>query len=907
MTATHTETRSLAGRWRFALDPDDEGVADAWYDEDLDETVRLPGTTDTNEKGERTTEREQRHLSRRYRYVGPAWYQRDVTVPESWAGKHVELVLERTRVTTVWVDDERVGGGESLCAPQQVDLSGVEPGEHTLTVRVDNDADLLHWKGVARGHMVTEETQTNWNGVLGDIELRAADPVRVADLQVYPDAAAGEARVAATVANDTEETAHGTLTVSGASRDGAYDALGPVEREVAADPGTETVELTVDLDADATWDEFEQVRYEVRADLACEAGGRSFADAETVTFGARDLAVDGTQLAVNGRTTFLRGEVNCCVFPQTGFAPMDVSAWRDVLGTYAEWGLNHVRFHSWCPPEAAFEAADELGIYLQPELPIWNNGSAFEDDERRAYFEREAERILDAYGNHPSFTVFSLGNELQGDAEAMAEMLADCRERDPRHLYSRGAYNFLGDPEPGEEEDLWVTASVVPEDVGHKVPIRGSYKDQSADGSPRTTDDYRHLLADVDVPVVTHEIGQFQVYPDFDETEKHTGVLEPRNFEVAADHLEAHGLAGRDAEFQRASGELAAACYREEVEATLRTPGLAGFQLLGLQDFPGQGTALVGLLDSHLDEKGLVDTARWRECCAPTVPLVRLESYTWATDETVEATVDLAHYGRDDLADVTAEWELTGPSGTVAAGTLDGGDVAQGSLATLGDLEADLSAVDAPAALDLEVSIPAADARNEYTVWAYPDDPVPAAPDGVTVRRHFDEETREALRDGEDVVLLADPDDLRHSVPGSFQPDFWSYALFKKQAPPGTLGLSMDADHPLFDAFPTPGRTDWQWHAIVESGRPVVLDDAPDDFEPIVRAVDNIERNQRLGFVLETGTRDGNLLVCAAPLDDVDDPAADQFRRALLDYAGSDAFDPEPALSWPVLEKLLDG
>ncbi|MFB6119924.1 MAG: glycoside hydrolase family 2 protein [Halobacteriaceae archaeon] len=887
-----TETRSLAGRWQFSQAPEDG----------YDETVCLPGTTDENRVGERNEAREQDRLTRTYPFEGEAWYRRTVTVPERWARKHVELVLERSRVTTVWVNGERVGESRRLSAPQRFDLTdALAPGENTLTVRVDNGAALFDWRGVARSHMVTEETQTNWNGILGAIELRAADPVRVADVQVYPDAARGTARVAVTVANDTDGPVSGDLSLAASSRGAAHDAT-ETTVTVAADPGETTVEVTLDA-GDGRWDEFEQTRHEVRVDLT--AG--DYADAETATFGVRDVETEGTQFRVNGRTTFLRGTVDCCVFPNTGYAPMGESAWRDHLGTMREYGINHVRFHSWCPPEAAFEAADELGMYLQPELPIWNNADAFADSERYEFFRAEAEAILDAYGNHPSFALFALGNELQGARDAMADLVDWCRDHDPRRLYAHGAYNFLGDPHPGDNEDFWITASVSPDlldGADGKTPVRGSYKDETAEGTPDTADDYRDVLESVDLPVVTHEIGQFQVYPDYDEIRDYGPLFRPENLAVARDHLEAHGMAGRDERFQRASGGLAVDCYRAEVEAALRTPELGGFQLLDLQDFPGQGTALVGILDAHMQSKGLVDPARWRDYCAPTVPLARLETRVWTAEETLTADIDLAHYGAADLTDVTAEWRLTGPDGEVASGTLDAGDVAQGSLAELGTVEADLPGVDAPAALDLSVAVPAADASNRYDVWAYPTDPV-TVPDGVTVSESYDEETRELLADGETVVLFPDGDDLRHSVPGSFQPDFWSYTLFKRQAPPGTLGLYCDPDHPALADFPTPGRTDWQWYRIVENGRPVVLDDAPADHEPVVGAVDNIERNQKLGFVFETSAGDGGLLVCAAPLPEVDDPAADQLRRSLLSYAASDDFDPDAVLSGPLRDKLL--
>ena len=204
---------------------------------------------------------------------------------------------------------------------------------------------------------------------------------------------------------------------------------------------------------------------------------------------------------------------------------------------------------------------------------------------------------------------------------------------------------------------------------------------------------------------------------------------------------------------------------------------------------------------------------------------------------------------------------------------------------------------------------------NRYAVWVYPSlDPLPSLPaddaqtiaevDGVAVRRTFDDETRKLLDEGGSVLLV--PDDLRHSVEGAFKPCFWSYALFKRNAPPGTMGAVFDPSAPLFAAFPTEGHVDWQWWSVLRSSRPIVLDDAPDDYDPIVEMIDNIERNQRLGLVFETASGDGRLLVCTADLFEAADvPATRAFYTALLSYAASEKFDPDPAIGRPVLGKLL--
>jgi hypothetical protein len=451
-----------------------------------------------------------------------------------------------------------------------------------------------------------------------------------------------------------------------------------------------------------------------------------------------------------------------------------------------------------------------------------------------------------------------------------------------------------GDQDDEDEED------------GGRRRVRGT-NGHIEDDPPSTDHDYSDVVADVPVPVVSHEIGQFQVYPDFTELSKYDGALRPDNLAVARDHLEAHGLAGAAEEWSRASGQLALRCYREEIEAALRTPGFGGFQLLALQDFPGQGTALVGVLDSFMDSKGIVAPEAWRSFCSPTVPLVRMDTRTLTTDESLTGTVHLSHYGRDALDGVTAEWELTADGTVLDGGTTDPVDVSQGTVADLGRVDASVSDVDAPTRATLSVDVPGADASTAYDVWVFPTDAArPGADDGVTVRRRFDAETRALLDEGEDVLLVPEHDAVAHSYAGRFQPSFWSYALFKRNAPPGTMGPVFDADHPSLGAFPTADHGDWQWWHLLQNARAVSLDDAPDGYRPLVGMADNIDRNRKLGLVFETAVGEGNLLVSTVDLFAcADRPSGRQFYATLAQYVRSDAFDPDPDLSEAVLTRLF--
>ncbi|WP_276255893.1 sugar-binding domain-containing protein [Halomontanus rarus] len=949
------QTISLAGPWELRLDPD---VTDDSDEASTDGTVYLPGTTDEYGYGEETDERTRAHLARTHRYEGVAQYRRTVTIPDSWGRKRVTLTLERSRETELWIDGDRIGSRECLSTPHVYDVTdAVSPGECTVTLRVNNDAESMDRAGIDRSHAKTEHTQTNWNGVVGDLRLEAADPVWIEDVRAFPHASENAVGLEVTVGNVTGADLEGTVTTAARSvntdethvvppREHAVTVEGGALEADGDDAGGEsgrgtrtTVGLTVDLGPDAlTWDEFSAAVYELDVSLAVDGDDdvngdetesegtdeREYTHETATTFGLRDFEADGTQFSINGTTIFLRGRTDCCVFPKTAYPPTSTAEWVEHMEAAKAYGINHYRFHSWCPPEAAFEAADRVGIYMQPELSQWDARESLVDDGDYEYYRGEAERILDAYGNHPSFVMFTLGNENQGDEERMNELVRHCRDRDDRRLYAYGANNFLSSPHPGADDDFFITANVPNDpDASHwdveRTPIRGT--GHINDEPPSTTTEYGEKLEPYDLPVVGHEIGQFQVYPDFDEKRKYTGVLEARSFERFERSLADHYMEGSDTEFQEASGALAITCYREEIEAAFRTPGFGGFQLLGLDDFPGQGTALVGVLDSFMESKGLIEAHEWRRFCSARVPLLLFDRYTWTTSETFEADAKLANYGPDEISGTTPVWSITADDGTtIDAGELSTQDLPQGELASLGTLEASLADADAPARLEVEFALESDDAggaelRTSYPIWVYPDsDSGPEAAEAATdasledvaVTRRFDERTRELLADGETVLLLPESSALRYSLEGSFQPDFWNYEIFKRNGKPGTLGVLFDSDHPLFESFPTDDHADWQWWRLLRRSRPIVLDDAPAEFAPTLQVIDTIYRNHKLGAYLETAVGDGKLAVCTLDLSDGDAPEVRQFRAGLASYLSSEEFDPEPALSTGVLDSLLN-
>jgi hypothetical protein len=932
--ADSADAMSLAGTWRFRLDPDNAGVAKQWFKETLDDSVTLPGTTDTNFKGVVKDEKAIDRLSRVWYWKGPAWYQREVEIPDTWKGKRITLSLERTKNTRVWVDERDCGGEDTLSASHVFDLTpALTPGRHVITVLVDN-AKL---PPVGPAHAVDERTQTNWNGIIGHLELRATDPVWIEDVQIYPDAANKQARVRVVVGNITGQPAIGKLAVSCRS----YNVAKPADFvaqaiEVRAPNAGNVVEFIYQPGgAVPLWDEFQPAMLRLDLQLSATAGGQSFADHQAAEFGMRDFKRDGQLLTINGRTAFLRGRLDCANYPLTGYPPMDKDGWLRVLGILKEWGLNHVRFHSWCPPEAAFVAADELGMYFQVELP--NKRSAFKAPESTVapkrnidyievpdadpnaslydYALREGELIFRQFGNHPSFVMFTLGNELGGNP-AMQELVARFKQRDPRHLFAQGSNNDHWQPRYAEGDDFWVTGK-----TGKTLPVRGAFFSGDFLGGghiysqpPSTLVNYHDSIKDAPVPVIGHETGEFQVTPDFREIPKYTGVLKARNLEIFQQRLKDANMLDLSHDFMRASGALAAICQREDIEAALRTPGLAGFHWLDIQDFPGQGTALIGMLNVFMESKGITTPEKWRQFCSETVPLLLMEKYTWTADEIYVAEVKIAHFGAADLANARINWNVRdGENSLIASGTLGPLTIKQGELASVGQLQVPLEKIASPRQIKVTVAIEGTRYSNSYDLWVYPPKVDNSTPNGVLVANRLDAATMKSLADGGKVLLFPPTKELKQSVGGAFPTDFWCWPMFAKgsiaqglEPAPGTQGFICAPNHPALAEFPTEFHSNWQWWQIVKNSRPIILDETPANYRPIIHVIDNFARNHKLGLLFETKVGKGNLLVCASDLPALHShPEARQLLHSLLKYVASPAFAPATELDGNILGKLL--
>ena len=908
----------LEGNWGLQLDTAGAGIAPDWLTKSCTDSLFLPGTTDMGKKGTYNTDMTlTTSLSREYVFEGKALYTKQVDIPEEWDGTSVRLVMERTKPTTIWIDGKEVGANNDISTAQQYDLSSyLFPGTHTVAILVDNGKQAVPEKVYGSSHAYSASTQTNWNGIIGDFYLESVPLCGIDDIQLYPDVAKKVVTARVTLRNPDKGAGKGILSFYAEAWNTDKQHKTPVQTvEVDWTKPEQELELALG-DKALLWSEFTPSLYRFSVSLKTDQS----VDTEQATFGLRDFKTKGRQFTMNGKTTFLRGKHDACVFPLIAHTAMDVETWRHYFQVAKQYGINHYRFHSWCPPEACFEAADIEGIYLQPELPIWGNID-INDTELCDYLLKEGRNLHRAYSNHASFVMFGLGNEMSGE-EGLAMLIQTFKKEDNRHIYSSGSNNYLGFKGKQANEDYFTTCRVGREgDKQFNTHARASFSFADAyDGGylnhtyPNSEMDFSSANVLCDVPIISHETGQFQVYPNYEEIKKYTGVLKPRNFEIFKKRLEEAGMINLAYDFMMASGKWSALLYRADIEMNLRTPEWGGFQLLDLQDYPGQGSAYVGILDAFMESKGLIAPEEWRHFCSEVVPLFCTEKFCWTNDEALTGEVEIANYSESDLNSKQLSWTLTDSKQQV----LDKGvlplQVKQGELAKVGTLKPAIASVRKAEKVTLALSIDGTPYRNDYSLWIYPAADKEVAPsEDICVTDDLDAHLK-YLTEGGKVLWFPSKDKHKdQTVGGLFQTDYWNYRMFRticenldRPVSPGTLGILTDPGHPALADFPTEFHTNWQWFPIIKQSYPMILDRLSDDYRPIVQVIDNVERNHKLGLLFEFKVGNGKLLVCMSDLKAVQDkPEARQFYRSILEYMESSAFAPSYSLSAKDLQDLF--
>ena len=919
-----SKTIDLSGEWQFQMDPEDVGINEKWFEKTFSEIVKLPGSMVENGKGfeitlktkwtggvrnpewyndpnyapyhDSTNIRFPYWLQPLKKYTGAAWYKKTINIPENWTEKIVYLNLERVHwESTVWVNSQEIGMQNSLATPHLYNITSfLNSGENTITICVDNrtkTVDVGH-----DSHSISDHTQSNWNGIAGDISLQTKGKIYFENVEVFPDIQNKTVEIRATVFNS--ETEERTIKIPVyAKLKNSKKSTNAKTFKFAVSPGENIIKMNYSLGEKAVlWNEFNPNVYQLS--LRLKSNGST--DSYSLDFGLREFKVNGSRFAINGRPVFLRGTLECAIFPLTGYPPTENAGWVKVFSAVKAHGLNHVRFHSWCPPDAAFRVADSMGVYLQIECSSWANSttSLGSGEPIDKYIWDESKRIVKAYGNHPSFVMMAYGNEPGGPkyTEFLTEFVSYWKDADPRRVYTGGAgwpilavNDYHDIPQPriqgwGDELRSIINAEL-----------------------PKTDFDWRNKVPGDGIPVVSHEIGQWCVYPNFREIKKYTGVLKPWNLEIFQESLTAHHMGELADSFLLASGKLQTLCYKADIEAALRTPGFAGFQLLDLHDFPGQGTALVGVLDPFWEEKGYVTPQEYSRFCNQTVPLARLGKRIFAEGETMTANIEVAHFGEKPLNE-NPHWKLLQNEKTIAEGTLGQQDIEIGNNIELGVITYQFQKENLPRKMTLEISV--GNFANSWNIWVYPENPITESKEILVVEK-LSASTIKLLNDGGKVLLNLGKGKVSPEMGGKvavgFSSIFWNTAWTGGQKP-HTLGILCNPKHPALELFPTEYYSNWQWWDAMSHCDAIQLDSFPVELKPIVQIIDDWVSNRKLALLFEAKVGKGSILISGADLSTNMENRleAKQLKASLLKYMESEKFNPPTVLSINQIQKILN-
>ena len=908
-TAWAQDAIDLSGLWEFS-------TSDSLR---FSDSVMLPGSMLTNGKGDDVSVRTQwtgslydssyyfNPFMEKYRqegqmkfpffltpqkhYVGAAWYKRTIYVPRSYKGRRITLFLERPHIeTTVYVNGKRIGHQTSLSTPHRYDVTrAIKAGrKNEILIRVYNGIE-----NVCVGqdsHSVTDQTQGNWNGITGRMELQPHwKKLNIKSFQLQTDSAGTHMIV------NLENHVDGvrimpfwdydvTVTLTPLS---GRNAGKMVYKNALPAQGDK---ITFDIVSDLTlWDEFNPYLYRLRL----QAGD----DVIETNVGFRQMAVRGRQLYINRRPLFLRGTVENCCFPETGYPPTTEDEWLRIFRKCKEYGLNHVRFHSYCPPEAAFAAADRVGIYLQPEGPSWPNhgvklrrGQTIDE-----YLLEESKRIVDEYGHHPSFVMMAAGNEPAGDWVSYCnDWVRQMKDYDASKLYC-GASVGGG----------WAW------DGGSEYHVKGGARGLDWDRhAPSSDDDYysgiefprNYKSAEPNQsPIIAHEQGQWCAFPDLKEVSQYTGAYKAANFEIFLDLLAAGGMESQAEKFLHASGKLQTLCYKYEIERNLRTKDYAGFQLLGLNDYSGQGTALVGALNVFWREKGYTSASEWREFCSPLVLLARFPKFVFTSDEQLQVPVEMMNATPWRVKMPSLHYEiLQGDTTVLVSETLPDMSVNVGKNNQLVTVSLPLRQLPAPAKYTLVASV-GGGVSNRWDFWVYPEtlsdsiDTTQVAADSLLIADELNPQALQALEQGRSVLLTAAGRvTLGSDVKQTYLPVFWNTSWFKMR-PPHTTGAYIDTSHPLFrHDFPTDDWSNLNWWELLNKAQVMNLRELPASYQPPIQPIDTWHVSRKLGMLIEARVGQGRLLMTTMDItsDLAHRPVARQMRHAILSYMRSADFRP---------------
>jgi beta-galactosidase len=902
----------LSGEWEFKVDPLDVGRVGKWFEESVryERKIRVPGAWNTQgvayESESLLRDYETKLLAEQKQlfglgtlgkesesaklfsaFPGPGWYRKKVTIPAAWKGKVPWLVFGGIhREAEVWVNAQSVGAHHSYLTPFRVNLAAHAKAGDTITISARVDARRRKEVDPLMGCFDTLDfLYITWGGLYRGVTLEATDATRLGDVFVIPQVASETAEIR--VALDGPKTGH--FKIAAEILDAAGRSVASIESSAAS--GAETI-LAARIASAKLWSPKTPYLYRARIRLLSDS---KLADTRTVRFGMREFKVANGKFLLNGKPIFLRGYGDDCIFPNTICPPSDKSELHRRLALAREYGFNYVRHHSWMPPEEYLEAADELGMMLQPEFPFayrWDLPTT--PEAQRAALE-QWQAMIRLHRNHPSIVTWCMGNELYDSFSLASEMYRMAKNLDPtRPVIDSDGCNFKH--EDRETLDFMVVQFREGDSIGFQ-------------------DTKYNIPAGIRKPVIAHEMGYFVTLHDLKQLALFKNGVRPYWLLQARDLAERNGLKDDYPDWLASSYRLQAACLKSNLEAARRSR-LSGTSVWLFQDYPN---CAEGVVDMFFRPKG-VSAVDFRKFNSPTVLLLEVPRRNLRSGEAVEIKFLVSRF-EDEPATATFRWRLKNGTKTLASGTQEKVQVNADGIQELPSIKLEAPRLARAERLTLTAELADANGKtdNSWNLWVFPTNLLTetsqklrysgydalrkiypwalerisnseVADTDLLVTTRIDQDTRDYLKAGGRVLLL-EPNPTFTVEKTNFRLSSWDGG--------GPSGTIFDRTHPALREMPSDGWCDLQFHSVIENSKTVFLNPLPSKVRPLVRCIDRPTRLLDRAYLFEVAAGRGKLLVSGfnfARATDGADPGAAFFFDRLVRYALGPEFAPEASL-----------
>jgi beta-galactosidase len=825
----------LDGAWSFRLDPENLGEQKAWFAPTVSfpSPIQVPGAWDAQGFGEETEKL-------RHNYVGKGWYRRHVTIPAEWQEKQVFVCFGGVyRSAKVWVDGKFAGEHLGYISDFEFDITSfVEAGQESeVVVLVDSEQ---RWSDDAlQGCMdIIDHFFTSWGGIWGHVTVEGRSQAWLQDVFVQPHTAPGGCVVRAAVQGESSRATNIQVTVSDA--DGGVVVSNT--RKIA--PG-EPISADIELAGAQLWTPETPYLYTARVVLL-DSEGATLDHVET-RFGVRSIEVRGTDFYVNGVKYYLAGYGDDCVYPDTIAPPADKQFYVDRLRVARSYGFNYVRHHSHFVAPEYYEACDEVGMFVSPELPIAYprfydraHGKALE------LYKTEWTAAIKRYRNHPSIFDWCMSNEL-----------------------------WEGMPRVGE--DLYRIAKEL-DSTRPVIDSDGLFQPGFSDGTKdRSTLDFLTVMFDILTtpldnpekfktgtplkPMISHETGNYVHFPRFDEIDLFQTTFKPFWLTDARDRVAKAGLIEETPAWSAVSEQLYVQSHKMNIEALRKNPHISGYHWWLLQPWYCGSN---GLLDVHRRPIGVApDEIRCFN--GPVVLLQDGITQTYRGGEPLQVTVQISNYSGGAIDNGRVACRLLRDGQEIDTGTLSVDSVPNGTIAMLDAVEFTLPDVSTPRRVTVEATLESERVRqsNHWTAWVYPagmaksesaaavyaspdamgllspldpepmpDGPAPASP-AVYVARQLTSALLNAAEEGSCVVLLS-PAGLFPTDCTTYKPAWW-LGVFEGDSNAGTFVY----DNPVTRGLTPGGWCDASWFHLLQGAQTMLLDDLPEQPEVFIRALNS--------------------------------------------------------------------